>query len=129
MPKFMKVATTDELEDQQAKLVEVEGQKTALFRVGQAFHALSASSSGRRSHETSREEARLHRGRGPGRALGRDDRRAGEPTADGRVSGARPPVRLLGSSLFGTLRVAHRVKRVWSWVRFAKVWRIAHGPP
>jgi hypothetical protein len=27
MPKFMKVATTDELEDQQAKLVEVEGQK------------------------------------------------------------------------------------------------------
>ena len=30
MPKFMKVATTDELEDQQAKLVEVEGQKIAL---------------------------------------------------------------------------------------------------
>ena len=29
MPKFMKVATTDELEDQQAKLVEVEGQKVA----------------------------------------------------------------------------------------------------
>jgi nitrite reductase/ring-hydroxylating ferredoxin subunit len=41
MPKFMKVATADELEDQQAKLVEVEGQKIALFRVGQAFHALS----------------------------------------------------------------------------------------
>ncbi len=41
MPKFMKVATTDELEDQQAKLVEVEGQKIALFRVGAAFHALS----------------------------------------------------------------------------------------
>src|SRR5207245_11791196 len=41
MPKFMKVATTDELEDQQAKLVEVEGQKIALFRVGEAFHALS----------------------------------------------------------------------------------------
>src|SRR5712691_3878689 len=39
MPKFMKVATTDELEDQQAKLVEVEGQKIALFRVGEAFHA------------------------------------------------------------------------------------------
>ena len=37
MPKFMKVATTDELEDQQAKLVEVEGQKIALFRVGDAF--------------------------------------------------------------------------------------------
>ena len=30
MPKFMKVATTDELEDQQAKLVEVEGHKIAL---------------------------------------------------------------------------------------------------
>src|SRR5467141_3667251 len=41
MLKFMKVATTDELEDQQAKLVEVEGQKIALFRVGEAFHALS----------------------------------------------------------------------------------------
>jgi nitrite reductase/ring-hydroxylating ferredoxin subunit len=41
MPKFMKVATTDEFEDQQAKLVEVEGQKIALFRVRKAFHALS----------------------------------------------------------------------------------------
>ncbi len=41
MPKFMKVATTDALEDQQAKLVEVEGQKIALFRVGEAFYALS----------------------------------------------------------------------------------------
>ena len=41
MPKFMKVATPDELEDQQGKLVEVEGQKIALFRVGEAFHALS----------------------------------------------------------------------------------------
>lgn len=41
MPNFMKVATTDELEDQQAKLVEVEGQKIALFRVGEAFYALS----------------------------------------------------------------------------------------
>ncbi len=41
MPKFMKVATTDELEDQQAKLVEVEGQKIALFRVEEAFYALS----------------------------------------------------------------------------------------
>src|SRR5207247_10592887 len=41
MPKFMKVATTDELEDQQAKRVEVEGQKLALFRVGEAFYALS----------------------------------------------------------------------------------------
>jgi 3-phenylpropionate/trans-cinnamate dioxygenase ferredoxin subunit len=41
MPKFVKVATTDELEDQQAKLVEVEGQKIALFRVGEVFYALS----------------------------------------------------------------------------------------
>jgi 3-phenylpropionate/trans-cinnamate dioxygenase ferredoxin subunit len=41
MPKFMKVATTDELEDQQGKLVELEGQKIALFRVEEAFHALS----------------------------------------------------------------------------------------
>src|SRR5712692_6388899 len=41
MPKFMKVATTDELEDQQAKLVEVEGQKISLFRAGEAFYALS----------------------------------------------------------------------------------------
>jgi len=40
MPKFMKVATTDELEDQQAKLVEVEGQKIALFRVDWAFYAV-----------------------------------------------------------------------------------------
>ena len=31
MPKFMKVTTTDELADEQAKLVEVEGQKIALF--------------------------------------------------------------------------------------------------
>jgi transposase len=33
----MKVATTDELEDQQAKLVEVEGQKIALLRARGAF--------------------------------------------------------------------------------------------
>jgi hypothetical protein len=30
MPQFMKVATTSELEDQQAKLVEIEGRKIAL---------------------------------------------------------------------------------------------------
>jgi NAD(P)H-dependent nitrite reductase small subunit len=41
MARFVKVAATDELEDQQAKLVEVEGQKIALFRVGEAFYALS----------------------------------------------------------------------------------------
>jgi nitrite reductase/ring-hydroxylating ferredoxin subunit len=41
MSQFIKVATTDELADQQAKLVELEGQKIALFRVGEAFYALS----------------------------------------------------------------------------------------
>jgi 3-phenylpropionate/trans-cinnamate dioxygenase ferredoxin subunit len=41
MPKFMKVTTTDGLEEQQAKLVEVEGQKIALFRLDGAFYALS----------------------------------------------------------------------------------------
>ena len=34
MARFVKIATTDELEAQQAKLVEVEGQKIALFRGG-----------------------------------------------------------------------------------------------
>jgi 3-phenylpropionate/trans-cinnamate dioxygenase ferredoxin subunit len=41
MDRFVKVATTDELEDEQAKLVEVEGQKIALLRVGGTFYALS----------------------------------------------------------------------------------------
>ena len=41
MAHFVKVATTDELEDQQTKLVEVEGQKIALFRVDGTFYALS----------------------------------------------------------------------------------------
>lgn len=41
MPQFIKVATTDELADQQAKLVEVAGQKIALFRVDGGFYALS----------------------------------------------------------------------------------------
>ena len=41
MPHFIKVATTDELADQPAKLVELEGQKIALFRVDGAFYALS----------------------------------------------------------------------------------------
>ena len=36
MSKFIKVATSSELEDQQVKLVEAEGQKIALFRVGDA---------------------------------------------------------------------------------------------
>ena len=33
MPQFIEVAATDELADDQTKLVEVEGQKIALFRV------------------------------------------------------------------------------------------------
>jgi hypothetical protein len=37
MPQFITVATTDELADEQAKLVEVEGQKIALFRVDGGF--------------------------------------------------------------------------------------------
>ena len=41
MPHFIKVATTDELADQQAKLVELEGQKIALFRVDGSLYALS----------------------------------------------------------------------------------------
>jgi len=41
MARFVKVATTDELEDEQAKLVEVEGQKIALVRVAGNFYALS----------------------------------------------------------------------------------------
>ena len=41
MPHFIKVATTDELADQPAKLVEVEGQKIALFRVDGTIYALS----------------------------------------------------------------------------------------
>jgi len=41
MARFIKVATMDELADQQAKLVELEGQKIALFRVDGAFYALS----------------------------------------------------------------------------------------
>jgi hypothetical protein len=48
MPQFIKVATTDELADQQAKLVEVEGQKIALFRVDGAFYALSDTCTHRR---------------------------------------------------------------------------------
>jgi nitrite reductase/ring-hydroxylating ferredoxin subunit len=41
MAQFIKVATTDELGNQQAKLVELEGQKIAVFRVDGAFYALS----------------------------------------------------------------------------------------
>jgi hypothetical protein len=37
MAQFTKVATTDELADQQAKLVEVEGQKIALFHMDGGF--------------------------------------------------------------------------------------------
>jgi nitrite reductase/ring-hydroxylating ferredoxin subunit len=48
MPRFIKVATTDELADQQAKLVEVEGQKIALFRVAGGFYAQSDTCTHRR---------------------------------------------------------------------------------
>ena len=41
MPHFIKVATTAELADEQAKLVELEGQKIALFHVDGAFYAVS----------------------------------------------------------------------------------------
>src|SRR5713101_6533254 len=40
MTQFIKVATTEEFGDQQAKLVAVEGQRIALFRVDGAFYAL-----------------------------------------------------------------------------------------
>jgi 3-phenylpropionate/trans-cinnamate dioxygenase ferredoxin subunit len=46
MPQFIKVATTDELADQQAKLVE--GQNIALFRVHGGFYALSDTCTHRR---------------------------------------------------------------------------------
>lgn len=48
MPQFITVATTDELADQQAKLVEVEGQTIALFRVDGGFYALSDTCTHRR---------------------------------------------------------------------------------
>ena len=48
MPQFITVATTDELADQPAKLVEVEGQKIALFRVDGGFYALSDTCTHRR---------------------------------------------------------------------------------
>ena len=41
MPQFIKVATADELADQQAKLIEVGGQKIELFHIDGAFYALS----------------------------------------------------------------------------------------
>jgi len=40
MAQFIKVATTDELGDQQAKLVQVGSQRIALFHVDGAFYAL-----------------------------------------------------------------------------------------
>ena len=41
MSGFIKVTKTEALADQQAKLVEVDGHKIALFRVDGAFYALS----------------------------------------------------------------------------------------
>ena len=41
MSKFVKVATTDEMADQPAKCIEVDGEKIALFKVEGGFYALS----------------------------------------------------------------------------------------
>ncbi len=41
MSKFVKVATTDEMANQLAKHIEMDGEKIALFKVGGAFYALS----------------------------------------------------------------------------------------
>src|SRR5260370_39791866 len=99
MPKFMKVAGTDELDARQAKLVEVEGQKIGLFRVGAAFHALSDTCTleeGRCPKGRSREPKRPAPGPGrgstsrPGRSWGRrrDERsgatRCGSPAPTSR---------------------------------------------
>jgi nitrite reductase/ring-hydroxylating ferredoxin subunit len=48
MPQLIKVATSDGLADQQAKLVEVEGEKIALFRVDGSFYPLSDTCTHRR---------------------------------------------------------------------------------
>src|SRR2546429_9211515 len=41
MSKFVKVATTDEMANQLAKQLAMDGEKIALFKVGGAFYALS----------------------------------------------------------------------------------------
>jgi nitrite reductase/ring-hydroxylating ferredoxin subunit len=41
MSKFVKVTTIDEMADQPAKCIEVDGEKIALFLVDGAFYALS----------------------------------------------------------------------------------------
>jgi nitrite reductase/ring-hydroxylating ferredoxin subunit len=41
MGRFVKVATTDEMADQPAKCVEVDGQKIAVFKTEGAFCAVS----------------------------------------------------------------------------------------
>lgn len=41
MGKFVKVATTEEMEHQPARCLEVEGEKVALFKSDDAFYALS----------------------------------------------------------------------------------------
>ena len=41
MAQFIKVAVTDDLADQQVKLIELGGQKIALFRVDGMLYALS----------------------------------------------------------------------------------------
>ncbi|MBI1973061.1 Rieske 2Fe-2S domain-containing protein [Candidatus Woesearchaeota archaeon] len=41
MPKFVAVAKTSEIDENQAKVVEVEGKPVALFRVQGKFYAVS----------------------------------------------------------------------------------------
>src|SRR5258708_25366344 len=40
MPEIIKVATTDDIPEGQAKMVEVNGKEIALFNVGGSFHAI-----------------------------------------------------------------------------------------
>src|SRR5437879_86490 len=97
MPKFMKVATTDELEDQQAKLVEVEGQKIALFRVEEAFYELSDTCThrgGPLSEGTVEGRGDLPLARGEVRHQERS-----RPRAAGGTRGQELPVRVTGADL------------------------------
>src|SRR2546429_9790804 len=48
MSKFVKVATTDEMANQLAKHLAMDGEKIALFKAGGAFYALSDTCTHRR---------------------------------------------------------------------------------
>ena len=43
MPQFVRVASTEEIPDGQAKLVEVDGNEIAVFNVDGSFHAIDNS--------------------------------------------------------------------------------------